>query len=297
MFGVQFYETESEGYTVATGDLRALQTTFQTSGVGGIVAASGSTSMEEFKPAAIMDLAEPWNDSFGGSWYQAAMREISHLLGIGVTPEVSGSNIVGNLSESESAVTITDSTGTSRLVTSSRFVDFNPFGAEIHTDDIQFGITAERIFPGDATTILGQHLHRPDSVDIDLYRFRLNSSGRFSAETIAERLPDSSLLDTNLTLFNSAGQVISSNDDYFSEDSLIDLTLDAGTYYIGVTASGNTQFNPVIENTGLNGTSDGPYRLRLDFKPESSRTILDTLGRGLDGDADGHAGRHLQLLV
>jgi len=290
MFGVQFYETESEGYTVATGDLRALQTTFQTSGVGGIVAASGSTSMEEFKPAAIMDLAEPWNDSFGGSWYQAAMREISHLLGIGVTPEVSGSNIVGNLSESESAVTITDSTGTSRLVTSSRFVDFNPFGAEIHTDDIQFGITAERIFPGDATTILGQHLHRPDSVDIDLYRFRLNSSGRFSAETIAERLPDSSLLDTNLTLFNSAGQVISSNDDYFSEDSLIDLTLDAGTYYIGVTASGNTQFNPVIENTGLNGTSDGPYRLRLDFKPESSRTILDTLGRGLDGDADGTPG-------
>ena len=287
LFGVQFYETDNEGITVATGDLRAIDG--QISGEGLIVAASGETDVVE--SAVIMDLAEPWDDSFGGSWYQAAMREISHVLGIGVTPEVSGSNIVGNLSESESATTFVDpALGIQRLDTTTRFTDLNPIGAEIHTDDVQFGIVAEKIFPGDATEVLGRHLHRPDSVDIDLYRFRLNSAGRFSAETIAERLPNSSLLDTNLTLFNSVGEVVSRNDDYFSEDSLIDITLEAGTYYIGVTASGNTDYNPVIEDTGLGGTTEGPYRLRLDFQPASTLTIIDTSGLGLDGDGDGSPG-------
>lgn len=323
MFGVQFYETADEGLSIVTGDLRALQTTFQTSSQGGIIAASGSTNIFDEVPTAIMDLAEPWDDSFGGSWYQAAMREIGHLLGMGVTPEVSGANVLGNLTESlnplvtrfqdfenfgyqlavspsaqtpgwvdtstlqlrNSAINVKNGATTIRT----SFVGLDPLDSTIEgTGD--FGITAERILPGDATILLGQHLHRPDSVDVDLYRFRLNSLGRFSAETIAERLNDSSLLDTTLTLFDASGEVIARNDDYFSEDSLIDLELDAGTYFIGVSASGNQDFDPTIENTGLNGTSEGPYRLRLDFSPSSTENVLDTFGRALDGDGDGSPG-------
>ncbi len=52
----------------------------------------------------------------------------------------------------------------------------------------------------------GQVLYRPDSIDADLYRFEVNLGsddrvGTLTAETFAERLADSSSLDTNLTLF------------------------------------------------------------------------------------------------
>lgn len=273
--GVQFYETEDEGITVVTGDLRAIKTSELVSGEGEILAASGSVSELDDIPTAIMDLSELWDDSFGGNWYQAAMGEIGRLLGMGVTPEISGSSVTGNISESEATNV-------------SAGVDPNGFASL--GDDSQFGIVAERIYPGDAAIVLGQHLHRPDAIDIDLYRFQLTTSGNFSAETIAERLPDSSHLDTMLTLFDVNGEVIARNDDYFSEDSLIDLVLDSGTYYIGVSASGNQDYDPVIENTGLNGTSEGPYRLRLDFEPASTQSLIDTLGRPLDGDGDGEAG-------
>ncbi len=52
----------------------------------------------------------------------------------------------------------------------------------------------------------GNYIHRSDSIDVDLYRFEVDLAdadrvGTLTAETFAERLADSSLLDTTLTLF------------------------------------------------------------------------------------------------
>ncbi len=67
-----------------------------------------------------------------------------------------------------------------------------------------FGNTGERIFPGDADILHGQHLYRPESNDIDLYPLRRGlpaQHGVFTAETFAERLANSSSLDTVLSLY------------------------------------------------------------------------------------------------
>ncbi len=64
----------------------------------------------------------------------------------------------------------------------------------------------EPVFPGNFDILHGNYVHRSDSIDVDLYRFEVNLGdadrvGTLTAETFAERLSDSSLLDTTLTLF------------------------------------------------------------------------------------------------
>ncbi|MBM4088790.1 MAG: hypothetical protein FJ276_05075, partial [Planctomycetes bacterium] len=135
-----------------------------------------------------------------------------------------------------------------------------------------------------------------------MYKFQIaaGQEGVFTAETFAERQPNSSLLDSYLTLYreNSDGrrEVIARNDNYYSEDSYIELRLGAGTYYLGVTAAGNTAYNPEFENTGFGGKSQGPYDLRVEFRadPTGPNVLQDDRagqpGTALDGDADGVPG-------
>ncbi|MEZ6135389.1 MAG: tandem-95 repeat protein [Pirellulaceae bacterium] len=92
---------------------------------------------------------------------------------------------------------------------------------------------------------------------------------------------------------------IARNDDYFSEDSLIRQSLTAGTYYLGVSSSGNDEYNAVIEDTGLGGSTQGKYDLRITFRAQvdASDAIRDMEGSFVgdvavpfDGDADGSPG-------
>ena len=127
----------------------------------------------------------------------------------------------------------------------------------------------------------GEQRHRPVYVPAD-------TAGLFTAETLAERLPNASLLDTNLRLYKQtssrrAEPYCRSNDDYFSQDSYIELELEPGTYFVGVAASGNDKYDPTIEDSGVGGTSAGDYDLRLTFRPGAVRSITDndnsTVGR------------------
>ncbi|MEO2016485.1 MAG: hypothetical protein ABGZ53_19175, partial [Fuerstiella sp.] len=161
-------------------------------------------------------------------------------------------------------------------------------------------------FPGDADIIHGRHLHRLDSIDIDLYKFVVADAGLFSAEVMAERLADSSTLDSVLRLYrenpDGSRELIAQNDDYFSEDSFIELSLEPvsstepRTYYLGISSTGNDAYDPTIANTGLNGSSDGNYQIRVNFRPDVDNTIVDSptvdspTGVAFDGDSDGVAG-------
>tara|TARA_R110001592_G_scaffold31886_3_gene111922 strand:+ start:37950 stop:54350 length:16401 start_codon:yes stop_codon:yes gene_type:complete len=159
----------------------------------------------------------------------------------------------------------------------------------------------QTVYPGDYDIDHLLRLYRTDANDIDLYEFNLTESGTFRAEVFAERLTNSSLLNSVLTLFDEDHNVIARNDDYFSNDSFLELNLAAGTYFIGVTSTGNDNYNPEIENSGDNGSTDGLYELRLNFAadpvidlgtPSNSETLLDTDGTGtaFDGDSDGVPG-------
>ncbi len=46
-----------------------------------------------------------------------------------------------------------------------------------------------------------------------------------------------------ITLTGGRVDLIAQNDDYFSNDSLLRLNLDSGVYYVGVSASGNDQYD------------------------------------------------------
>ena len=105
---------------------------------------------------------------------------------------------------------------------------------------------------------------------------------------------------TIIALSGGNREVISSNDNYYSNDSFIGIELTAGTYYLGVTASGNTNYDPTVSDTGYGGQSDGEYDLRLDFTPAPASSLTDDdntedddqslAATALDGDADGEAG-------
>ncbi len=93
-----------------------------------------------------------------------------------------------------------------------------------------------------------------------------------------------------LILSGGGRNVISKNDDYFGKDSFIGLKLDPGTYFIGVSASGNTNYNPKVSDSGAGGKSQGIYNLSLRFTPDARSKLVDATGTAFDGDADGNPG-------
>ncbi|MFN8740790.1 MAG: hypothetical protein ACK5YR_12765, partial [Pirellula sp.] len=223
----------------------------------------------------IMDGSESWDNSFGlGSniagtqnFFTATMREVGRLLGLGDSFDLPPGTIQG----SEPALG-------------------RPFNA------------LEQIFPGDHDVVHGKNLFRPDNRDVDLYRFEVapGTRGTLRAETFAERLNNSSTLDTFLSLLrlnaNGSVELVSTNNNYFGKDSLVEVTLESGIYFLAVTAMGNQDHDPTIQNSGSGGTSQGNYQLRVDFSslqvPHMSEETAGSTNKGsaLDGDGDGIAG-------
>jgi len=271
--GLQFVETGTQGFTIATGDLRALDPESDT-GPGGFSSMAG-TSLRNQQPTLVVDNAETWNDAFGpsddplrSSWFEAAIPGIGHLLGLGDTYDLPPGTTMGE------------------------------------EPSLAFDNVSEPIYPGDQDIVHGRHLYRTEGKDIDLYQFQIEESGLFTAETFAERQAESSLLDSVVSLYreqNGEHELIARNDDYFSGDSYLELDLESGVYYIGVSAAGNEDYDPVIEDSGIGGLSEGVYDLRLTFRPEAN-SVLDvdnsqndeagevSRATALDGDGDGVPG-------
>ncbi len=224
----------------------------------GLTVATGDADAILLGPTVILDATQEWNDEFGNNWFGEALRQVGSQLGLGDTPDLPQGTIMG-----------------------------------ADQDLINIDPLAEPVFPGDHDIVHGQYLHRPESNDIDLYQFAVANDGLFTAETFAERSTNSSLLDTVLRLYRqteNGPELVAQNDDYYSNDSYILMHLPAGDYFIGVSASGNDQYDPTIEASGFGGTSQGAYDLRMDFRPDVNNGIVDTTGTVLDGDADGIPG-------
>ncbi len=62
-------------------------------------------------------------------------------------------------------------------------------------------------------------------------------------------------------------EIAARNDDYFSEDSFLSLQLGSGRYYVGVTSTGNTNYDPVIEDSGIGGTTQGELSIAAAVRP------------------------------
>ena len=263
--GVNFVEVEGDPtnqafFSIAVGDLFGADPTIN-SGDGGVAVVTADRNADGIDDLAVLDFQdfdESIDDQFGGEFFRGAMFAVGQLLGFGFADSLP------------------------QPVTQSTSFIFQP------------GVDNEPAFPSAADIVHGQFLYRPDSIDIDLYRFSVDTAGDLSVEAIAERLGVPSLLDTALRLYraDSSGSFveIAQNDDYFSNDSFVDVRIGPGTYAIGVSAKGNTNYDPAIEGTGFGGLSEGDYELRLEFQPLGNSGLADTTGVALDGDNDGLPG-------
>ncbi len=386
--GIQFIETPDLGITIATGSFSAL------SGTSPNVVITNSINMGvQIDPTfnsskLILDTSRQWGDNYGEDWFRAALTGMGMLLGL----ERAGDLPSGTLMALDTA--------------------FVNAGNSNNTP------ADEPVFPGSYDIVHGQYVFRPDSNDIDLYKFDVDFGGAdrvglFVAETYAERQTNSSPLDTLLHLYHqqqasatsnlaageslrisfdavqpgrlgnnlqifvtrsergigakpivnvfdnlitvdlnstvgqesTAAEFVSSinanpaaaklvkvtltagsgttkvgdrdvtyspivlrggditlvarNDNYFSKDSFLQQNLSSGVYYIGVTASGNENYDPTISDTGLGGRTQGKYDLRVTFRAQvdSADSIRDLAGGfagdqsvPVDGDGDGLPG-------
>ena len=228
---------------------------------GGLAVATRDLTGDGVDDLAVLDFQdfdESIDDTYGGQFFRGGMFAVGQLLGYGYADDLP-----------------------QPVSQSSEFI-FSP------------GTDNEAAYPSPADITHGQYLYRPEGMDVDLYRFEVPVSGNLSVETIAERLGEPSLLDSNIRVYelgaDGAFEEIAVNDDYFSNDSLVDIEVNAGTYMIGVSAHGNTEYDPTIEGTGFGGLSEGAYELLLDFRPNSTTGLTDTTGIAMDGDGDGRPG-------
>ncbi len=154
---------------------------------------------------------------------------------------------------------------------------------------------AEDQYPGNNDIVHGKRINRPDATDIDLYRFDVPEAGTIQAEIVAERLSSSSLLDSALRLYRQEADgsrtLVAQNDDYFSDDAFIRFDVDAaGTYFLGVSSTGNVDYDPASPDTGFGGLTDGRYQLKISHRGAASSSIVDLTDKRFDGDADGREG-------
>ncbi|MBU6236831.1 MAG: hypothetical protein KGQ51_03315 [Planctomycetes bacterium] len=269
--GARFVESDNQGFTIAVGDMQAIDpatalTPVEPNQPGPRTFAAGPLLSNSSQSAVIID-SQDFNRAsdnlFGTELFRSFMRGIGVLLGLGTADELPQSTIQNN----------------------------NPI-----TDP-----NVENVFPGNADIIHGQYLFRPESRDIDLYKFTVpDVGGKLSLQVSAERESDSSLLDAALRLYRNEGSSssprwveLAANDDYFSKDPRIDLDfVTGGEYAIGVSAKGNNSYDPSIADSGLGGRSEGKYKLRIDYRPPAASTLVDAKGlpTPLDGDGDGRPG-------
>ena len=243
-YGIQFEETESDGFIIATGN--------------------------EVADDAFVIIGSNFDESYGGDWFQQAMFQIGFGLGFGIAEDLPEGTIMGG-PDGAFGGAVEDSFSADQRLT--------------------FGREAEPVFPGDHDIVHGQHVYRATADDVDMYQFTLTEPGVVSLETFAERSTSASHLDTVLRLFQGENDpvLLAQNDDYFGNDSFVEVELQPGTYYVGVSSTGNDSYDPAFP-TFTGGRTEGSYDLRVDFRSTADNSIVDTTGRRLDGDGDGIAG-------
>ena len=109
--------------------------------------------------------------------------------------------------------------------------------------------------------------------DIDLYQLQLDAGDGLILDIDAAELGFS--LDSQLRLFDSDGNELAQSDDNpnlgedFSTDSYLTYTAEVeGDYYVGVSTSGNADYDPIDGRTNLfvnDSTNSGDYELNIEI--------------------------------
>ncbi len=273
--GIEWVETERDGVIIGSGDTAAYNPT---------------------QPLLVFDIN--LDDRFNGGWFRSALGGVTGYLGLGYALTANYNTTLIPPSVHELPGLSVGDIDTTRAIA----------GYEVRSSDtdLDFTNTLEPTVLSDNDVLHLRYMYFPESKDIDMFRFEIpavagrpDAMGRVTIETMAERQLQASSLDTAITLWrqNADGsrELLARNDNYFARDSYLELELGAGLYYVGVSASGNDEYDPIIEDSGFGGTTQGEYELRLNYRPNADEAIFDqdnpnNTATFLDGDGDGVPG-------
>jgi hypothetical protein len=137
------------------------------------------------------------------------------------------------------------------------------------------------------------------AMDVDLYKFTARKGDRIGFDV---DLPAGSTLDPVLRLFDASGRQMGRNDDAYAEledrsvetrESFIAHTFaTAGTYYVGVSGSGNSNYSPITGFGDAKAETTGKYQVKgktllpVDTNDQLSEAELVTVGSLISGKLD-----------
>ena len=248
--GVQFIETQNLGVTFAVGDVANLQTKVGTTRTSQAALNAAVRIDPTFAESAIVFSNQAtFGTAYGEDFTRKATAGIGLILGLETTPDLPPQTLM----------------------------TLDPTFLNAPIDAL---LDLEPVFPGNYDVLHGQYVHRPDSIDIDMYRFEVDlddadKTGTLTAETFAERLPDSSLLDTTLTLFQEVNASIVA-------DFGIGATLGVKIEAMEAGRLGNNARIDFIQTD--RGSGDNEVRVSRQFDSEGNQTansiLIDLPRRG-----------------
>ncbi len=209
--GVEFIETENRGLQIVTGDLRAIAVSADT-GIDTPYSIYRVNDADPTQGVLVLDAGENWYDGYGlspdsrPSWFVEGLRGIGALLGIGNTFELPPGDSSGGSSPAEP--------------NSLLFTGPDP------------NVPLEPDFLTQGNIIAGQALHRPESDDVDFYRFTrrktVESRWKRSRSGWKRAVCSTRILKLYRVVDAAAGdyELIATNNDFFSNDSFLAVDLE-----------------------------------------------------------------------
>jgi hypothetical protein len=110
--------------------------------------------------------------------------------------------------------------------------------------------------------------------DVDIYRFSLSAPGNVTIE-LGSNLNNLADFDSFLRLFDQSGNELAFDDDGVGQGgfSRLETSLDAGTYYVGVSGFDNSSYDPNVADSGTSGAT-GNYALQFSLSNDDPNGIL-----------------------
>jgi hypothetical protein len=135
-------------------------------------------------------------------------------------------------------------------------------------------------------------------LDVDMYAVQMNAGDTLTVDVDTVDMYFFPVLDSGLRLFDAAGNELLFNDDQAAPDELAwsadpYLTFTAaaaGNYYIGVSGSGNFEYDPFTSGSGLGEGSTGSYTINFSLAtvpPEANDTLTTAMLTGLTTNTPG----------
>lgn len=121
---------------------------------------------------------------------------------------------------------------------------------------------------------IGQDGQNIRANDVDIYSFQLASPGTVGIELSSDPNNPSDF-DSYLRLFDENGNEIANNDDISPNNlySRLDVNLEPGTYYVGISGFSNTTYNPNVPGSGIAGDT-GNYALQFSLSNQDPNGLI-----------------------